>query len=340
MKQDSLLQDALKDLVLTLLNVAETEGQELAETFKVRAFPTFAVLDAEGRPLYTWVGYGRPEGWVDRLSEALEDPITVADRQARYRAKPGFHDALMLGKNAYREGSYREAHSYYRQAQILDPEAAREADVHMLIFRAVFSGVGAGQFEVAQAGREVKNLLASKDLTPEHAIEAAERLVMAASQVGNEIVVPYLKMAHPVIEKIDDPGLEKRRQWFLAEYALIVKQDPGQALAFKRDSFPEGWQDDPNALNEFAWWCFENRINVDEAAELSRRSIELSQPGPSQANYLDTLAELVNLQGDPRQAFLLIEQALEMNPESRYLQNQLSRFQDILKEQPRQEPSS
>ena len=334
------MQNALEDLVLVLLNTAEPEGKELSETFKVRGVPTFAVLDAEGRTIYSWVGYGGPEGWIERLSEALEDPITIARRQARYRSDPNFRDALILGKNTYREGSYREAHSYYRQAQMLDPQEAQAAEVDMLIFRSVFSGVGAGQFETQQAGREAEKLFARQNLNPEHALEAAERLIMAKDQMGADSIIPYLKRAHPIVSRIDDPDLQGRRQWILVEYALIVEQDPEKALALKRDSFPEGWQSDPDALNEFAWWCFENRLNVQEAAELSRRSVELSSPGPEQANYLDTLAELVYLQGDAKGALGLIEQALELNPDSRYLQHQLKRFQDILTEQSQQEPSS
>ena len=83
-----MLRDALEGLVLLQLNTAEPEGKELAETFKVQGVPTFALLDAEGRTLDSWVGYGRPEGWTERLAEALKEPITVAGRQARYRSTP------------------------------------------------------------------------------------------------------------------------------------------------------------------------------------------------------------------------------------------------------------
>jgi tetratricopeptide (TPR) repeat protein len=334
------LQNSLKDLILVLLDVAEPEGKELAETFKVRAFPTFAVLDARGERVFSWIGYGRPQGWVERLAEALRDSVTVARRQARYRSEPNFHDALVLGKIASREGSYREAHSYYRQAQMLDPQAAQTEEVDMLIFRAVFSGVAAGQFEVEQAGREVEKILGGGQIKPEHALEAAERLISMRNRIGDAVIVPYLEMAHPVVERIKDPQLDRRRGWVLTEYALIVEQDTVRALELKKAAFPDGWRSDPDLLNEFAWWCFQNRFNIEEAADLSRRSIELSQPGPEQANYLDTLAELVNLQGDPERALELIEQALQMNPESRYLKNQQARFQDLLGEHHQQEPST
>ena len=126
----------------------------------------------------------------------------------------------------------------------------------------------------------------------------------------------------------------------MSKYALIVEQDPQKALSLKRQSLPEGWLSDPDALNEFAWWCFENRVNLKEAETLSRKSIELSQPGAEQANYLDTLAELVNLRGNTEEAAALIREALQMNPESRYLKDQLARFEDIMAKNNQQEPSS
>ena len=340
MKQDTLLQNAVDDLVLVLLDVATPEGKDLAETFNVRAFPTFAVLNADGETIYSWIGYGRSQSWTDRLAEALKDPITVAQRQVRYRSGPRFQDALILGKNSYREGRYGEAESYYRQARLLDPAAAAAADIPILMFRAVFSGVGAGQFSVAQAGSQVEKLLENEHIKPEHALEVAERLISVRGQVGREVIVPYLKMAHSIIAGIDDPELEGRRQWIFVEYALIVEQDPQKALGLKRQSLPEGWESDPDALNEFAWWCFENEINAGEAETLSRRSIELSQPGAEQANYLDTLAELVNLRGSTEEAAAIIREALQMNPESRYLKNQLARFEDIMMKKNQQEPSS
>jgi tetratricopeptide (TPR) repeat protein len=334
------MQNALQDLVLVLLNVAEPEGQDLAETFNIRAVPTFAVLNADGQTLYSWVGYGRPQSWIETLSGALQDPITVAERQDRYRSQPNFRDALVLGHISDRQGHHREAESYYRQAEILDPEAAVEEEVGMLIFRTLFRGVGAGQFTAQQVGSQIEKILTSGEVRAEQALEVAERLSSIKNQIGHEVIIPYLKMAHPFIQDIDDSQLKGQQQSVLAEYALIVEGDSGKAAELKRASFPHGWESDPGALNEFAWWCFENQVNLEEAEILSRRSIDLSQAGVEQANYLDTLAELVNLRGDTEEAFRLIEQALQMNPESGYLQSQLTRFKDILTEKNKQEPSS
>jgi tetratricopeptide (TPR) repeat protein len=339
-KEDTSLQNALENSVLIMVDVATPQGKDLAETFHVMAFPTFAVLNADGEALYSWIGYGQPGGWIERLSEALQDPITVTARQDRYRSQPSFQDALLLGKFSYREGRFREAESYYRQAQILDSVAAARADVPILIFRTMFRGTGAGQFTPEQVGSQIEEMFTAGEVTAEGALEIAENLTYMKDQIGHEVITPYLKMAYPIIRDIDDPELQGRRKSVLAEYALVVEKDPEKATELKRASFPQGWESDPGALNEFAWWCFQNRINSAEAETLSRRSIELSQPGAEQANYLDTLAELVNLRGDTADAVELIKKALTMNPDSRYLKDQLSKFRDILTEKNPQESSS
>ena len=47
---------------------------------------------------------------------------------------------------------------------------------------------------------------------------------------------------------------------------------------------------------------------------------------------LDTLAEICNERGNPREAVALIEQAMEQQPESDYYPQQLARFQERLAE--------
>jgi tetratricopeptide (TPR) repeat protein len=313
-----------------LLDVGQPEGKELAETFNVRAFPTYLVLNADGEALYSWIGYGQPDGWIETLSGALADPITVKAREARYLAEANFQDAITLGKIYHRDGRYQEAESCFRQAQILDTRAATEADVPILIFRSIFYGVGSGDFTVEQAAANIEELFGSQNMKPEYALEVTERLASVKDQVGEEAIIHYLKMAYPLVSNIDQLKLEDRRQRFFVTYALIVEKDPEKALSLKRESLPEDWESDPSVLNGFAWWCFENKINLEEAEELAQKAVSISEFGPEQANYLDTLAELVNLRGDAEGAVELIKKALEMNPESQYLKDQLVKFQETL----------
>jgi len=79
-------------------------------------------------------------------------------------------------------------------------------------------------------------------------------------------------------------------------------------------------------LNSFAWWCFENKINLQEAAELGRRGVKLAEPGRGKAMIIDTVAEIENLRGNPREAVKLMEQAVKEDPASDQWKKQLERF--------------
>ncbi len=331
-EKDPQLMKALKGLVFLALDIATPEGAELAKTHRVRAYPTYLVLNAMGEDIFSWSGYGKSEGWARTLSETMADAITVSEREARFASRPTFRDALVLGKVAYRENRYRDAEGYYRQAQALDPMAAGEEEVAMLVFRAIFNGVGTDEFTPEQAGANIEQLLGSQDIKPEHALEVAERLIMVKDQVGRDMIIPYLKMSRSILSKFDDPALQDRLGEVSVDFAVIIDKDPQGALRLKRKLLPSGWESRPSDLNKFAWWCFQNSINLEEAEKLARKAVSLSEPGREQANYLDTLAELVNLRGDTAGAIELIEKALTMNANSGYLIGQLQKFQQILAE--------
>ena len=113
-------------------------------------------------------------------------------------------------------------------------------------------------------------------------------------------------------------------------HALFVEKDPDKALTLKKSSLKEGWENDAGQLNGFAWWCFENKLNLDEAAELARRGAKLAEPGRSKAMILDTAAEIENLRGNPAEAFKLMEQAVKEDPVTEHWKEQLERFKKVV----------
>ena len=63
---------------------------------------------------------------------------------------------------------------------------------------------------------------------------------------------PYLKAAY---ERIDADGkYGKKHAGMAADYALHIENDARKALEYKRANLPEGWMDNANQLNNFAWW--------------------------------------------------------------------------------------
>ena len=120
------------------------------------------------------------------------------------------------------------------------------------------------------------------------------------------------------------------RKAMMVDYKLYVEKDIEGAIELRKARLPQGWQQNPNALNSFAWWCFENNINLEEAEALARNGVELSDPGEGKAMILDTLAEICNLRGSCKDAVLYMEMAIENDPDRQYYKEQLERFQKEL----------
>ena len=90
---------------------------------------------------------------------------------------------------------------------------------------------------------------------------------------------------------------------------------------------PEGWREDPGQLNNFAWWCFENNTNLDEAEELALHGVEIATSDGDRANILDTAAEICAARGNCDEAIARIKQAIELSPDRNYYKDQLARFE-------------
>ena len=90
--------------------------------------------------------------------------------------------------------------------------------------------------------------------------------------------------------------------------------------------------DDPAALNNFAWWCFEHNVNLEEAEELALRGVELATDDDARANILDTAAEICAARGDCAEAIARIKRAIELSPDKEYFKTQLARFEKELAE--------
>ena len=148
-----------------------------------------------------------------------------------------------------------------------------------------------------------------------------------------ESMVPYLKRAMQETEGVQDEELQAKRLDLEVEHALLVEKDKPKAVSLKRSSMPEGWMEQAKELNAFAWWCFENEINLEEAEQLARKGAELAGDGKTKAMILDTVAEICNLRGSCKDAVYFIELAIEADPESTYYPKQLERFQKLLAEQ-------
>ena len=111
---------------------------------------------------------------------------------------------------------------------------------------------------------------------------------------------------------------------------MLVLKDSDKALEYKRASMKEDWQEDAGSLNAFAWWCYENNVNLKEAQAMAQKGADLAEPGSEKAQILDTVAEICNARDDCAEALAFIQQAIQEDPDSEYYKKQEKRFQELL----------
>jgi tetratricopeptide (TPR) repeat protein len=319
------MKDVLKQVVF--IPVKLPDGKQIGERYNVFLFPTFLVLDSGGETVLSWVGYHGPDSWVEIVSGLVADKLTDAERLARFEADPTYEDAISLANTAYAGKRFQDAINYFRRATELDGMAAKSGGVPIQVFRVAYYGAGAGDLSTDQCGAIAEEILTAEDVRPQDALEISEHLARVADQVGHDLVANFLTLAYPTIEGDTLDADQERRQEFLINYALLVDGNLEKAFRLKVESLPKEWKRDPIQLNSFAWWCFENRVDLADAEDLARQAVSLCEPGREKANIMDTLAELVNLRGDTAGALAVIESALEMDPENQQLQKQLKRFE-------------
>jgi tetratricopeptide (TPR) repeat protein len=298
------------------------EGVDLAKQYEVRVYPTFAMVDHDGEVTDRWAGYPGVEGFIEIVDRALSDRSTIAAKRDRFEDDPTLDLALSLAQYSEAVFASGDAVDYYRKAMALDPSLADE--LRAKVFMSMYYGTRQGQFTGPQLLAEGEAILASNAAT-------TDQILMATSVLRNiappDEFVPFLKRALEVTADSEDEAARAFRKELLVDEALLVQKDTDEALRRMRAAMPEGWKDDPVALNEFAWWCFENGVNLDEAYELAVRGVELAQDDRSKANILDPAAQIAFARGEVEQAIAHQTRAVELVPDSASFQKTLERFE-------------
>jgi tetratricopeptide (TPR) repeat protein len=298
------------------------EGKELKEQFAIGGYPTFIVTNAEAETISRWWGYDTAEEFIEAVDEAKADPTTIAEKVARFEAAPTVEDAVLLGKYHMTREEGPEAVEYLTTAVELGPDDGHEYH----LFWATYVGFSEEDFTVEELKGVADQALASPNLDAEELVDVARNTVRALEDDDPDGAAVYIAAGLAASEGTDDEDLLNDRRKLLISEALLVKNDPELALGLVREGLPEGWEEDAGRLNGFAWWCFENEVNLEEAEMLARKGAELAEDDIQKAQILDTVAEIAYLRGNQAEAVALIEQAIELDPESENYGKQLDRF--------------
>jgi tetratricopeptide (TPR) repeat protein len=327
---DADVQKALENVALYQIDAEKGEGKTLADTFMVRAYPTFVLANSEGQTIDRWLGYSK-EFFIETMGSATADLNIIEAKQARFLESPDAGTAEALGRYNAATFKFKDAVDYYRQAQSLKTDP--QADYTYEIFDNMAETARDTAFAYGEIAQAADAAIVAGNAEPMRVIDIASRMAQIAN--GNkrsDDVGRYLQAGLDATAGKDDVDLKRKHNELMVDFSILVKNDTASAVEFKRATMPEGWLNDQAQLNQFAWWCFENNINLDEAERLSRKSIELAKPGREKANNLDTLAEIMHAKGNTREALDLSKKALKEDPDGKHWVRQIERFEKILKE--------
>ena len=317
---------ALEAVVFTSIDAEKGDGIELAKKYGVSGFPTYTMMNAEGELIESWVGYGGPGHFIGAFDTALADPTTLEQKRERFASAPTAEHAKQLGRIAATAGQYEEGMNFLFKAEELDPEL--DASVELL--DASFTRARKDpNYSYADFIEFADERVLKGDVDPESTVSTTYYVGrVTANEEDHATVKPFLVKSREVMAAPDVEVSKGLANAVELQAIIILDQDMDKAVAFKRTTMPEGWMENPDQLNSFAWWCFENDVNLEEAQQLALKGVELADPGQSRAQILDTAAEICNALGNCDEAIALIRRAIEEEPASEYYAEQLARFEE------------
>ena len=297
--------------------------------YSITGYPTFIALNSKGETMTRWSGYER-KSWLANTGDAVSDPTTMAQKQERFKTKPTEKDAITIAHYDDSMGKYAEAIGGYKKAAEL---SGGKSNYNSEIFEATFTGFEEKAFPVDNVVDAAKTLFAGEQDAGELLVPARMMTYAGLESGKPEIAVPFVQAAIEKTENTSDPDAITQRKKLLPDYALLVLKDKDKAVAYKKDSLGEGWLERASDLNRFAWWCFENKVNLDEAYTMAGKGVQLAKAGSEKAQILDTQAEICNAKDDCSNAVKLTQQAIQEDPNNKHYQQQLKRFQDLAAKQ-------
>jgi tetratricopeptide (TPR) repeat protein len=330
-EQNSMVQAALRKVVHYHVNVKEGEGPELKERYQVGyTYPVFVLANSDGEPISRWVGFTHGSRFVTRLTTAMRDLTTVAERRERLETSPTLTDALFLAGYSAEIAEYDKSADYYRQAQEL---GGPRMDYSYNIFYQSANAAWNEMIPFSAVTAAADSALASDKTARDRKIKIIQLLARLARQ-QNQIdqLIPYLDKGVKLTGEGKDPGVAREHAEFLAERTLYVDHDTTATIAIKRQSQPDGWRSDPKQCYEYAKWFLERRINLPEAEQFARFAAERVAEGKPRAMVLSTVAEICAEQGKYSEAVDVMLKAVEHDPTRESYHTQLKQYNDELED--------
>jgi tetratricopeptide (TPR) repeat protein len=280
----------------------------------------------DGETLQRWWGYSK-EDFLKEMKNGLSDPTTITEKKERFVKTPDAKTARALAIYHYTRRELKESESYYLAAKKYDQKYDYTYELYDLIRR----GFRSNLYTKDQVIKAADTALASEFVDTRSKLRIYDQMGGGSILMfpDDEDVLGYIRKGYTFAQNITNENLKGYKDRIDISYTIYIEKDIPHAVAQKKKTYGEGWQDNTKNLNSFAWWCFENKINLEEAEKMAERGIKLAEAGSEKGNILDTLAEIVNLRGDPVRASQLIDEAVKENPDREYFKKQQVKFHEL-----------
>jgi len=324
--EDAEVADVLKNVILFKIDCEKGDGIELAKKYQITGYPTYVLVNSEEKPIDRWMGFTK-DYFLEIISEVLADLSTFDEKTARFTAEPNIEDAVSLGRYHSAMSEYKTAVDYYTQAQALNDDESQDYTGN--IFQATARGFRSNQFTYDDVLAAADAVIVSG--TKSDIVSTANTMSQIARQNNRpKDMEELLKLGLEASAESDDPGIQRTHKLMQVDYNLYITGDTVGAVDYKKSSMKSGWTEDAVSLNSFAWWCYENMVNLEEAETLASKGAELSEPGHSKAMILDTVAHILKARGNIEEAVKFMEQAMAEDPEDKQWPKTLEKFKKEL----------
>jgi thioredoxin-related protein len=160
--------------------------------------------------------------------------------------------------------------------------------------------------EMGAAGTQYQKLL---ELDPENTLGHAEEanFAVALSTLRAD------KDPSPMATFLESfPQSERRREALSLLWRFYIREKDGTQGKKYFVQYIETWPADAGVMNNYAWTCAENKVNLDHAEEVIERAVALASGNREKASFIDTHAAVAFARGNLDAAVALEEQALEL----------------------------
>jgi tetratricopeptide (TPR) repeat protein len=314
--------EKLDNVILVQIDAEKGNGIELKKQYGVKGYPTFILANEEGETISRWWGYSK-KMFFEEFELGISDLTTISQKEARFDEKPDAKTAKILATYYNTRGEMKRAASLYEQAAKYDPDNDYAAE----LFEIYNSGYRRKVYSAEEVRDAAEKAIASDNVSAENKTRIyAQMSFLVKKETTDQRMLAFVGNGYKHLENHQDNAPKWAINALNISHALYIEKNEKKAVKLKKASMPDGWENNAGDINSFAWWCFENKVNLKEADQLGRKGVKLAQPGKEKAMILDTVAEIVNLIGFPEDSVVLIRQAIEEDPENEFYKKQLARF--------------